>query len=507
PQVLMCSLPATQLRPSIVASPCFLLHEMWPSKSTRLKLPTTGCRSTSDEMRFKRLEISITSAEEALLLERQHRNEAIKLNPSSTSAEDGQHHELSQKGSRQRTEVLERDARRRIQELAGKYICPCCDYCASFPSKVKRHMANKHSDSHLCSKCNMRFDTFSMLRKHVSSEHPKVHHCEYCSFSHKIKAAVRRHTTANHENGVMCTVAGCNMRVSRWRLRAHIEKEHPCHQPLIASRVLRSEGCRTRTQTALLKCSHCNFDTNDLDDYNSHVMSAHEIGIECPMPDCSVRFLLGDMDSHFATLHGGSTFEDSFIDKNAASYTTTTTSECVSTSNCSGAPCSDLVDFIPPKIMGASRGNSGGKFTARLHCSLCGKDYRDFYLLRKHIKSVHERSYAKYFRPLKYSCNWPGCKKAFTTCGLLRDHVNTHRGQLFTIHSRLLSPVADPGEGGSGEAMEGLKPYRCANCESSFYARARFAVHLSKYHRISIRDYSRVSHLLKRPTLANDNEK
>ncbi|KIH63423.1 hypothetical protein ANCDUO_06275 [Ancylostoma duodenale] len=52
----------------------------------------------------------------------------------------------------------------------------------------------------------------------------------------------------------------------------------------------------------------------------------------------------------------------------------------------------------------------------------------------------------------------------------------------------------------------GLKPYHCANCGSSFYARARFAVHLSKYHRISIRDYSRVSRLLKRPILTNDNE-
>ncbi|EYC14050.1 hypothetical protein Y032_0042g683 [Ancylostoma ceylanicum] len=215
-------------------------------------------------------------------------------------------------GSYERTEIVESDTTRRIREFAGKYICPCCDYCAPYPSKVKRHIANQHSDSHVCAECDMRFNTFSVLRKHISSEHPKVHRCEFCSFSNKVKAAVRRHTILNHENGVICTVAGCNMRVSRWRLKAHIEKDHNCYKPVAASSVADSEACPTGIQTALLKCSHCGFDTNDLDDYNSHVMSAHEVGIVCPMPDCSARFLLGDMDSHFATLHNASTFEDFF---------------------------------------------------------------------------------------------------------------------------------------------------------------------------------------------------
>ncbi|VDM73477.1 unnamed protein product [Strongylus vulgaris] len=80
---------------------------------------------------------------------------------------------------------------------------------------------------------------------------------------------------------------------------------------------------------------------------------------------------------------------------------------------------------------------------------------------------------------MKYACDFPDCRKTFPTCGLLEDHIKMHQG---------------------------VRPYNCANCGCSFFARARFAVHLSKYHRTSIRDYYHVSGLLKRdpPSDAND---
>ncbi|KAE9412830.1 hypothetical protein Angca_003767, partial [Angiostrongylus cantonensis] len=97
--------------------------------------------------------------------------------------------------------------------------CPFCSYCAPFPSKVKRHIVNRHSKAHSCSKCDRHFDNFSELRVHVSVEHPKIHHCQFCSFSHKVRAEVRKHTIINHGNGVTCTVTGCNLRIARWRLK------------------------------------------------------------------------------------------------------------------------------------------------------------------------------------------------------------------------------------------------------------------------------------------------
>ncbi|KAK6018563.1 zinc finger, C2H2 type [Ostertagia ostertagi] len=104
-----------------------------------------------------------------------------------------------------------------------------------------------------------------------------------------------------------------------------------------------------------------------------------------------------------------------------------------------------------------------------MQCARCGKQYRSPYLLKKHIRSVHDKAFSQYRRTRKNVCNWEGCGKAFTTNGLLEDHLNYHKG---------------------------ITPYCCNSCNVSFSARARFAVHLSKYHRMSIRDYTSVTSLL-----------
>ncbi|KAK6734761.1 hypothetical protein RB195_018137 [Necator americanus] len=398
----------------------------------------------------------------------------IKQNSSTGSKKYRCRRVLPAKGTEEKTNILKIDARRRTQESAGRYSCPFCDYCAPFPSKVKRHIVNKHSDSHLCSDCNKRFDTFLLLRKHCSTEHPKLHRCQFCDFSNKTQAAVRRHTVANHENGVMCTVAGCSMRVARWRLKKHLMKYHPCSPSEVASRNMHLERLPEIERGPSLKCLDCTFVTNDLEDYNLHVVRAHKEGFECPFPDCSVRFLLGDMDDHFAAMHEPSKQENGsfclqFRDNSAASATTTTVSECASTSYCSDALCSDFEMPTPSRMpVGVFQGSSRD-----FQCSLCGKNYQDFYLLRKHVRSVHERRYTQRSRPLKYTCDWPDCARAFASPGLLQDHVNAHRG---------------------------VRPYQCTNCGCSFSARARFAVHLSKYHRMSIRDYNCASDLLKPPS-------
>ncbi|VDK59265.1 unnamed protein product [Cylicostephanus goldi] len=109
---------------------------------------------------------------------------------------------------------------------------------------------------------------------------------------------------------MMCTIAGCNKRVSRWRLRAHLEQEHL----LFALKNSSSDSSSPRIEADLtLKCSQCSFETDELEDYNSHVQNAHESGIECPIPGCSVRFLLGDMDSHFSSMHDRSELEQGVL--------------------------------------------------------------------------------------------------------------------------------------------------------------------------------------------------
>ncbi|KAK6039341.1 zinc finger, C2H2 type [Cooperia oncophora] len=385
---------------------------------------------------------------------------------------------LPKVGTKERKAILAEDAKRRTRDSANKYRCPHCTYSAPFPSKIKRHIHNKHSGSHSCSKCGKKFDEYSELRAHVAKEHPTVHRCQYCQFSNKILAEVRKHTVSNHEKGVACTVAGCNMRVARRRLRHHLQTMHPERIPSSCPRDVHSKVSLAEDDSCFT-CSHCDFITNDLEDFNAHLMNVHERGILCPMPDCTLYILLGDLDNHLRSVHGecdgspheeiasGREFEETScssvpvsVTRRLASCTTASVSECVSTSNNSDDLPSDCDELdVPEKpSFGKLKGNGVG-----MQCALCGKYYRNPYLLKRHIRSVHDKAYSQYRRTRKNVCSWEGCEKAFTTPGLLEDHMNYHKG---------------------------ITPYRCNSCDMSFAARARFAVHLSKYHRMSIRDYT-----------------
>ncbi|WKX94305.1 hypothetical protein Q1695_011506 [Nippostrongylus brasiliensis] len=392
-------------------------------------------------------------------------------------------------GTLERKEVLAEDAKRRYEEAAKRHRCPYCSYSAPFPSVVRRHITNKHNGSHVCSKCEKRFDNFSVLRCHIAEEHRKLHRCPHCSYSYKLLSEVRKHIKANHVNGVLCSVAGCNKRISRWRLKTHLKKEHHVSvEPCVSKKIVLATPAPTIAdvrQSPTFMCSHCDFITSEVDDFNAHVMNAHEKGIMCPMPDCTVNVLLGDLDDHLHSVHNHDTvlpvnytrrqdeFEESGYTstslpsvKQLASCSTASVSECVSTSYNSDVAFFDVGDGEAPEVPSFAKLTGGG---IGLQCGFCGKNYRTSYLLKKHVKRVHDKAYAQYRRMRKHACSWEGCNKSFATPGLLEDHLNCHKG---------------------------ITPYCCKSCEVSFAARARFAVHLSKYHNMSIRDYTNVSELL-----------
>ncbi|PIO64042.1 hypothetical protein TELCIR_14342 [Teladorsagia circumcincta] len=56
-------------------------------------------------------------------------------------------------------------------------------------------------------------------------------------------------------------------------------------------------------ETSCFTCTRCDFITSDLEDFNSHLMNVHERGILCPMPDCTVHVLLGDLENHLHSAH------------------------------------------------------------------------------------------------------------------------------------------------------------------------------------------------------------
>uniref|UniRef100_A0A0K0CY18 C2H2-type domain-containing protein n=1 Tax=Angiostrongylus cantonensis TaxID=6313 RepID=A0A0K0CY18_ANGCA len=71
--------------------------------------------------------------------------------------------------------------------------------------------------------------------------------------------------------------------------------------------------------------------------------------------------------------------------------------------------------------------------------------------------------------------------------------------------SALDHSVEFPSDPEDSRFVPGVKPYSCRSCGISFSARSRFAVHLSKYHRMSIRDHRSISEFLE-PSARNNSQ-
>ncbi|KAI6234080.1 hypothetical protein M3Y99_00841600 [Aphelenchoides fujianensis] len=100
----------------------------------------------------------------------------------------------------------------------------------------------------------------------------------------------------------------------------------------------------------------------------------------------------------------------------------------------------------------------------KLVCTKCKKRFATQILLRRHNNAVHLKVYKTFKREHKYKCT--ECPKAFKTPGTLDDHLAGHRGET---------------------------QYECERCQKSFIARAQFAVHLRKYHAMSIKDVTKAA--------------
>ncbi|KJH50892.1 zinc finger, C2H2 type [Dictyocaulus viviparus] len=352
-------------------------------------------------------------------------------------------------------EVLKDPTKKRQLNAAFRHACSFCSYRAPYPNKVKRHIINKHSGSHPCPKCDKKFDTYSDLRTHVSVEHPKIHRCHLCSFSHKLRSEVRKHVTVNHINGVNCTVAGCNVRIARWRLRTHLETDHPDSLKSTTTNI--RVGFPFVKENCGYKCSYCHFNTQDLQEFSAHMTDIHRSGLQCPFSHCNQRVLLNDLNMHLNSIHNVRNGDNAATGGTGLNRRITearsTVSDCLSASDLT---VNNLLNCGSSDSLNSSNKLSSSDFG--LNCALCGRNYSDSYSLKRHVRTVHEKTYAHYQRIRKYACDWRGCNKVFTTSGLLKDHLNTHKG---------------------------VKPYRCTSCDVCFAARSRFAVHLSKYHRIN----------------------
>ncbi|CAI5442485.1 unnamed protein product [Caenorhabditis angaria] len=336
-----------------------------------------------------------------------------------------------------------------------KYKCPNCDYMATFPNKLRIHVNVRHPSElrFSCKSCDMRFEEYIELRKHRQSNHPVIHKCMECDFEHKIKANVDKHFKTNHVNGVYCSF-GCGKMFAKNQIKKHIAKFHSTDIEIGNIAKMR-EGLTEQ----ILKCELCDYEADKLlkteelkmEDLNIHISRIHGNGTKCPF-ECGKSYKVDDLINHIQTEHEQESDETEKIRNE----------DTVST-------CIDVrIDEDENDISDSENEEDNEKgYTVDNKCSKCSKIFNCSQSLKRHIKSVHDKMYSKSKQVLWKECdfveNGKKCEKRFKCQSLLDDHLNKHRN---------------------------IFPYKCQNCDQKFNARSRFAVHLSKYHKTSIKDYT-----------------
>ena len=81
-----------------------------------------------------------------------------------------------------------------------------------------------------------------------------------------------------------------------------------------------------------------------------------------------------------------------------------------------------------------------------MQCDICHKSYANIYILKSHIKAIHEKS-------SQYKCLYPGCDKEFKSLYRLYVHDLSH---------------------------EGIKPFKCNICFRSFSEKGTLKTHKKK---------------------------
>uniref|UniRef100_A0A0M3HUP7 Zinc finger protein n=1 Tax=Ascaris lumbricoides TaxID=6252 RepID=A0A0M3HUP7_ASCLU len=380
-------------------------------------------------------------------------------------------------------EESERCRKKERRKVEKRHKCPNCEAAFAFRNKLRLHINSHHSLSHVCDRCEARFDRFVQLRTHMAFAHKTKHQCHLCAYSSSVKAELRKHIVANHENGVTCTIDGCNITIAYNRLKRHIREVH-CSDTKKKSTIADGHSTEGLSNggTPTDDCSSIASTHEDIGEC-SNMVQHNDSPVETPLiepPDLANC----DQSSAAATCepHGdGGTNPSDETEKESTCSTAISDQapSCVAT-------CSHYSDSRSVGSFGSSRGeedfSDGDDFTMEAEadelevqeypadeairqgefmCAVCRKRFRTLRNEKRHYRRVHDRTYKKPDRERKYRCDEQGCGRAFYLPAKLREHRAFHKGE------NVIS---------------------CNNCEKYFKSRALYAVHLRRYHQLSIRD-------------------
>ncbi|KAE9551568.1 hypothetical protein FO519_005212 [Halicephalobus sp. NKZ332] len=303
-----------------------------------------------------------------------------------------------------------------------------------------------------CPSCNEQYFDHHNWLMHVEDAHGPKHNCPVhnCYYRTAHKWYMKRHIRETHgPKAIRCSIEGCRgffvkRCLKRHMLTAHKDKEKDTVAAL---------------KDVMNECEHCSFKSPKAKLFEAHMKDFHISGLTCPMTECISRnFFADQVDKHFKNLHAGIRYQYKLgrklkVFENVSNEVIG--SDLTGSRTLSVTESGTEKEEEPLEVVAESTASSFKGFA----CEKCQKFFRTRRYLTKHIGAVHEKRYNIVPRKKKYPCTVENCEKSFTTPGLLKDHLNWHNGNF---------------------------EYKCHQCGDEFFARNRFAVHLKKYHLLSI---------------------
>ncbi|CAO4365868.1 unnamed protein product [Caenorhabditis nigoni] len=376
--------------------------------------------------------------------------------------------------------------------------CPHCEKTFPYPNKLRVHLKTHEYNRYQCLECPspQNFNSFTELKSHRKSFHSQaVHKCPQCSFTTSKPAFIRRHIQLSHINGIPCTVAGCFMKVAKNRMKSHIKEAH--------SKSVETPSKPIRAKLSFHKCPICAYEPDQsilnaeeqYRDLMAHIKSVHDDkGRKVCTFGCGAVIRSEEDKTHWQTCPRFSTDEPTtstprLVDDGCGDTNTVTSQSIVTETSCD-YPTEfesdtevEKIELLSNSLIEADLEEKGSTeepplkkckmgeeeaMKRRFSCEVCSKVFMKWEYVRKHFNACHSKQKTPRVIKKQFKCERKSlkdgedlCGKSFRTEQALQDHYNVH---------------------------EGVQPYACVTCNQRFYARDRFAVHLSKYHLTSIKD-------------------